>query len=285
MMRFVSRPVLLSLTLSSLAMLAVGVAPARAQLIYTAPTSTGLFAGVNAGNGTLTGTYNTGIGYDVLLSVTSGFWNTAVGADALTSATTATSNTGIGVGALTTLDSGARNVAVGQSAMNNAIDSSNCVAVGYHSLSTLHTGGDAQDVAVGYHALHTLYEGAGITAVGGYAGEPMNDGTNSTYLGYLSGPSSDGLVNATAIGYNAHVAASNSLVLGSTGDDAVKVGINTTTPTQALDVNGNTIRIRQDRTPSSSSEPCLKGEMAWDGSYLYVCVATDTWMRSALSSF
>jgi len=284
-MRFVSRSVLFSLTLSSLAMLAVGAAPAGAQLIYTAPTSTGLFAGVNAGNGTLTGTYNTGIGYDVLLSVTSGFWNTAVGADALTSATTATSNTGIGVGALTTLGSGARNVAVGQSAMNNAIDSSNCTAVGYHSLSTLHTGGDAQDVAVGFHALHSLYEGVGITALGGYAGEPMNDGTNSTYLGYLSGPSSNGLVNATAIGYNAHVAASSSLVLGGTGDDAVKVGINTTTPTQALDVNGNTIRIRQDRTPSSSSEPCLKGEMAWDGSYLYVCVATDTWMRSALSSF
>src|SRR4051794_9449966 len=98
MTRSVSRSVLTAATLLSIAILALGAAPAGAQLIYTAPTSTGLFAGVNAGNGTLTGTYNTGIGYDVLLSVTSGFWNTAVGADALTSATTATSNTGIGVG-------------------------------------------------------------------------------------------------------------------------------------------------------------------------------------------
>jgi hypothetical protein len=262
MMRFASRSVLASVALLSFAMLAGLAAPAGAQLIYTAPNSTG-----------------------TLLSLTSGFWNTAMGTDALTSLTEGVSNTGLGVWALTSLQTGARNVAVGQNALDSSVSSSDCVAVGYHSLSTLNTGGDAHDVAVGYHALHTLYEGAGITAVGSYAGEPMNDGANSTYLGYLSGPSSNGLVNATAIGYNAHVDASNSLVLGSTGDDAVKVGINTTTPTRALDVNGNTIRIRQDRTPSSSSETCLKGEMAWDGSYLYVCVSTNTWMRSALSSF
>ena len=109
--------------------------------------------------------------------------------------------------------------------------------------------------------------GAGNTAVGGYAGEPMSDGSNNTFLGFNTGPTSNGLTNATAIGYSSQVGASNSLVLGGTGSYAVKVGIGTTTPTQALDVNGNTIRVRQSRTPSSSSDSCAQGEIAWDGSY------------------
>jgi hypothetical protein len=183
------------------------------------------------------------------------------------------------------MQTGARNVAVGQSALDSNVDGSNSVAVGYHSLSTLHSGTDVHDTAVGYHSLHTLYEGTGNTALGAYAGEPMSSGSNSTFLGYNAGPRSDGLTNATAIGYNAQVGASNSLVLGGTGDYAVKVGVGTTTPTQPLDVNGNTIRLRQSRTPSSSSDSCAQGEIAWDGSYIYVCVATNTWMRSALSSF
>src|ERR1019366_9159725 len=43
----------------------------------------------------------------------------------------------------------------------------------------------------------------------------------------------------TAIGYNAKVGASNSLVLGGTGVDAVNLGIGMTNPAQTLDVAGN----------------------------------------------
>lgn len=274
--------------LSFSAMLVAGiafVAPAGAQLIYTAPNSTGLFAGVNAGNTSVTNGENTGIGYGSLYALTSGFWNTGVGALSLTAVTTGTSNTGIGSSAMSSMVGGARNTAVGGNAMGGSQDSSDNVAVGYHALSALHTGGDSLNTAVGYHASHSLYEGSGITTLGGHAGEPMTYGFNGTFLGYDSGPTSDGLTNATAVGYDAHVAASNSLVLGGTGDHAVKVGIGTTTPTQPLDVNGSTIRVRQNRTPASSAEACQKGEIAWDGSYLYVCVATDTWKRSSLSSF
>lgn len=260
-------------------------APANAQLVYTAPNSTGLFAGVNAGNTTLTSGENTGIGYYSLYGITSGFWNTGVGSYSLYSLTSGVSDIALGSGAMYSMQTGARNTALGGAAMYNSVESSNCVAVGYHSLSTLHTGGDALDTTVGYYALHTLYEGAGNTAVGAFAGEPMNDGNNDTFLGYNTGPTTNGLTNATAIGYSSQVGSSNSLVLGGTGSYAVKVGIGTTTPTQALDVNGNTIRVRQSRTPSSSSDTCEQGEIAWDGSYIYVCVATNTWMRSALSTF
>jgi len=38
-------------------------------------------------------------------------------------------------------------------------------------------------------------------------------------------------------------------------------------------------------TPPSSSAPCTSGQIGADGKYVYVCVATNTWKRSALSSF
>lgn len=38
-------------------------------------------------------------------------------------------------------------------------------------------------------------------------------------------------------------------------------------------------------TPSSSSAPCALGQIGADAKYIYVCVATNTWRRSALNSF
>ncbi|MDH5478613.1 MAG: hypothetical protein OEY50_09800, partial [Nitrospinota bacterium] len=64
-----------------------------------------------------------------------------------------------------------------------------------------------------------------------------------------------------------------------------KVGINTNAPTHSLDVNANTIRVRTARTPASASEACSAGEIAWDSGFVYVCVATNTWKRAALSTW
>jgi hypothetical protein len=38
-------------------------------------------------------------------------------------------------------------------------------------------------------------------------------------------------------------------------------------------------------TPASSSAPCTAGQIGADAKYIYVCVAANTWKRSALSSF
>jgi hypothetical protein len=58
----------------------------------------------------------------------------------------------------------------------------------------------------------------------------------NSYLGASSGNSADNLTNATAIGYNSKVGASNTLILGGTGADAVNVGIGTTTSQSMLTV-------------------------------------------------
>lgn len=72
--------------------------------------------------------------------------------------------------------------------------------------------------------------------VGYNSGNTNASGNNNTLIGYASDVTGDGLTNAGAIGYNAKVSQSNSLVLGGTGADAVRVGIGTTAPAAALDV-------------------------------------------------
>lgn len=63
------------------------------------------------------------------------------------------------------------------------------------------------------------------------------------------------------------------------------VGIGTKDPSSKLDVNGNSIRIRESKTPASSNAPGNKGDIAWDDKYVYVCVEKDTWKRTELSSW
>lgn len=64
-----------------------------------------------------------------------------------------------------------------------------------------------------------------------------------------------------------------------------KVGINAADPAVAFDVNGNSIRVRTAKTPSSASDTGVAGQIAWDASYIYVCTATNTWKRVAISTW
>ena len=64
--------------------------------------------------------------------------------------------------------------------------------------------------------------------------------------------------------------------------DSGKVGIGTTSPTALLDVNSDVVRLRTAKTPASAGAAGNAGDICWDASYIYVCVATNTWMRSAL---
>jgi hypothetical protein len=52
-----------------------------------------------------------------------------------------------------------------------------------------------------------------------------------------------------------------------------------------LQVNGNRVRVATAKTPASASDTGTAGEICWDSSYIYVCTATDTWKRAALSTW
>jgi hypothetical protein len=88
------------------------------------------------------------------------------------------------------------------------------------------------------------------TFLGKNAGALNDSGNNNTCVGAASNVVFNNLSNATAIGYNASVAASNSMVLGGTGADAVKVGIGVNAPTAELEINGY--------TKLGSSAPAIK---------------------------
>lgn len=51
-----------------------------------------------------------------------------------------------------------------------------------------------------------------------------------------------------------------------------------------LDINGYSIRIRNSTTKTGGAAGSV-GTICWDSSYIYVCTATNTWKRAALSSF
>lgn len=63
------------------------------------------------------------------------------------------------------------------------------------------------------------------------------------------------------------------------------IGIGTSSPTEALDVNSDAIRIRTSQTPASAGASGTKGQICWDGDYIYVCVAANTWKRAALATW
>jgi hypothetical protein len=52
-----------------------------------------------------------------------------------------------------------------------------------------------------------------------------------------------------------------------------------------LDFYGQKFRIRNSKTPSSASDIGTSGDMCWDNSYIYVCVAPNTWKRTAISTW
>jgi len=68
-------------------------------------------------------------------------------------------------------------------------------------------------------------------------------------------------------------------------DSSGRVGISTNSSTAVLDINSDVFRLRTSKTPSSASDTGNQGDICWDSSYVYVCVATNTWKRAALNTW
>jgi hypothetical protein len=154
-------------------------------------------------SGSLSGGYNTGVGYHALYNDTSGASNTAVGYEAALNETTPASNTAIGAlsgGSSGTAMTGASNVAVGYQALQAATTANNNVAIGYQAAysgttiqyataigsqalysATVATGD--YNTAIGYQALYssTTYP---QTAIGYQALKYATTGSHNTAIGY-----------------------------------------------------------------------------------------------------
>jgi hypothetical protein len=53
-------------------------------------------------------------------------------------------------------------------------------------------------------------------------------------------------------------------------------------PATSFDIAGDSVRVRTSQTPASNGAG-VQGEWAWDENYFYVCSATNTWKRAALT--
>jgi hypothetical protein len=152
-------------------------------------------------------------------------YNTAIGYQALYGSSTPANNTG------------QYNTAIGDNSLYDNVSGSSNTAIGVNALSDSKTG--THNTAIGNDALQANASGNRNTAVG--------TGADVLYVN---------LNNTTAIGYNAKVGASNNIILGGTGTDAVRVGIGTTQATGTLDVTSATtdpsIHIINQATTSSA---------------------------------
>jgi hypothetical protein len=63
------------------------------------------------------------------------------------------------------------------------------------------------------------------------------------------------------------------------------IGIGISIPTAKLDINSDLVRLRTAKTPASATADGNTGDICWDASYIYVCTATNTWKRSAISNW
>lgn len=52
-----------------------------------------------------------------------------------------------------------------------------------------------------------------------------------------------------------------------------------------MDFYGQKIRIRNSKTPQSATDIGNSGDLCWDSSYIYVCIAPNVWKRAALSTW
>jgi hypothetical protein len=52
-----------------------------------------------------------------------------------------------------------------------------------------------------------------------------------------------------------------------------------------IGTNGSTINVATSRTPASATATGTKGDICYDSNYMYVCVATNTWKRVAITTW
>lgn len=70
-----------------------------------------------------------------------------------------------------------------------------------------------------------------------------------------------------------------------TSDGRLLVGTSSDSGGALLQINGDRFRVGTAKTPASATATGTTGEICWDASYVYVCIATDTWKRAALSTW
>lgn len=174
------------------------------------------FAGVTAGNLTMTGNSNVGIGAGASDALTSGSANVAVGNDALGAATTGSSNVAVGEDAMLLTTTGGQNTAIGNVALRDNV-------VG------------TENTAIGQAAL-LICTGSRNTAIGEDAGDALTTGDHNIIIGTDIDVISPTANDQLTIG---NIIFGTGVDGGGTSISTGNIGIGANDPAERLDVNGN----------------------------------------------
>ena len=149
------------------------------------------FAGSSAGNLTMSGGHNTGVGYLALNSDTSGYQNTALGWEALYNNLDGCFNTASGYAALLNNTGGSFNTANGYSALSKNTSGNGNTANGYSAVYD-NTNGN-YNTASGYYALFSNTSGSNNIALGYLAGFLIS-GSSNIDIGNQGLPADNGII-------------------------------------------------------------------------------------------
>jgi hypothetical protein len=190
---------------------------------------------------------NLAFGATSLVTSTGGF-NTAFGNLALSSITTPNANTGIGYQSLRRLQTGSWNTSIGFSSMEYNITGIRNTALG---------------------------EGAGSYYSSSFT--PLSNPSQSVFIGNGARALLDNQTNEIVIGYDAIGSGSNTATLGSTD-------ITRTILRGQVEVNSFKINALN-TAPASATAPGTVGEIRITATHVYWCIATNTWIRAAGSTW
>jgi hypothetical protein len=116
--------------------------------------------------------------------------------------------------------------------------------------------------------------GGGIVGYGSYAELGVVD--NNIYNKAITVTSqADSIIFGKGATERARIDYSGRLLVGGSTDSGGAL----------LQVFGDRIRIGTAKTPASATATGTAGEICWDANYIYVCTATNTWKRTAISTW
>ena len=187
-----------------------------------------LYLGENAGNFTLTGLNNTGLGASSLSSITSG-----------------TLNVGCGINTLQNTTSGINNCAFGAISLQNNIIGNNNTGIGSQAF--------------------TLVTGSNNTGLGAFAGQNLLGGSGNLLCGTSSGINYTGTESNNLILLNNGTVGENNVIrIGATQTKNFQSGIRGTIP----DVGDGTIVVVSSQGQISDGNGVANGTLYLTGSYL-----------------
>ena len=211
--------------------------------------------GINIGKGPGSANgFSTRVGAFSLFSNTTGLGNTTTGYSALLFNTTGDHNTANGMFALKSNTLGSDNTGVGFNvSLSNTIGNKN-TGIGSNTLLNIVDG--SNNTAFGY--------GAGANAIAG--------SSNNVYIGYNAGPTST-------------VTESNKLYIANASGTALISGDFSARTVTIDGAIAATKLILPSNAPVNPTAAGVAGEIRYDSSFLYICVATNSWERVPLSAW